>query len=302
ALCASITVSPFTTTGSTAVPADSNSGSDTPANFDMTFFPRLSMAATLSVLCWASADLEPLRGAPALGGQSVPAAAGLMAGLSLFFEPVPGPAGLPGGFLARGGHYQFRLAATEASLVLRKTAVATPFSPLDRDQLILPQSVETRSVRLRFLHANPQARTSGESELAGKINYLVGNDPARWRTVVPTYSRVRVERLYPGIDLVYYGNQQQLEYDFEIVPRADPNAITLRFEGADKVAVNEQGELVLNLGEDQIHQPKPVIYQLVDGVRKTIAGGYVLRDPRTAGFALGPYDRELPLVIDRKST
>jgi hypothetical protein len=258
------------------------------------------MAATLSVLCWASATLAPLRGAPALGGQSVPAAAaaGLMGGLPLFFEPVPGPAGTPGGFVARGGHYQFRLAATEASLVLRKTAVATPVSPLHRDHLILPQSVETRSVRLRFLHSNPQARTSGESELAGKINYLVGNDPARWRTAVPTYSRVRVERMYPGIDLVYYGNQQQLEYDFEIAPRADPNAIALRFEGADKVSVNEQGELVLNLGEDQIHQPRPVIYQLVDGVRKTIAGGYVLRDARTAGFALGPYDRELPLVID----
>jgi hypothetical protein len=261
----------------------------------MRFFPPSLTAAFLAGLCWALSAPGSLSAAQANAPQTGPASA-LAAGLPLFFEPNRPEAG--GGFVARGGHYQFLIAPAEAFLVLRKTSGPMPTSPLERNQLTLPRKVETRAVRVRFLRGDPGARIAGEQKLPGQINYLVGNDPARWRTQLSTYSRVRVEQVYPGIDLLYYGNQDQLEYDFEISPRVDPATIALRFEGADKVSVNAEGELVLALGEDEIRQPRPVIYQIVGGVRRPVSGGYTLRDSRTVAFTLGSYDRELPLVID----
>src|SRR5208337_3150734 len=137
-------------------------------------------------------------------------------------------------------------------------------------------AAEPVTVRMQFIGANPKAQIRGEAELPGKVNYLVGNDPAQWHTGVPTFAKVRVERMYPGIGLVYYGNQQQLEYDFEVAPGAEPAAIKIHFTGADKIAVNAQGELVLALGDGEIRQPKPVIYQMANGARQEISGGYRL--------------------------
>ena len=84
--------------------------------------------------------------------------------------------------------------------------------------------------------------------------------------------------LYPGVKLAYYGNQRQLEYDFTVAPDADPGVIAIHFDGADKISVNPAGELVLNLGDSEIRQPKPVIYQTVNGARKEISGGYKMLD------------------------
>jgi len=149
-----------------------------------------------------------------------------------------------------------------------------------------------------LLGANRSAQASGESELPGKINYFTGSDPAQWRFGAPTFSKVRVSELYPGISLVYYANQQFLEYDFNVAPGADATLIALRFEGADSLRINEQGDLVIRLGEDEIRQPRPDIYQIVKGARRAVEGGYHLIDSRTVQFALGPYDKSLPLVID----
>ena len=151
---------------------------------------------------------------------------------------------------------------------------------------------------MRFVGANPSAQIRGDAELSGKINYLVGNDPAQWRSGIPTFAKVGVDEIYPGIGLVYYGNQRQLEYDFTIAPGANPNAIAIRFDGADKISVNAQGELILTLRDGEIRQPKPVIYQTVGGVRKAISGGYKILDAHTVAFSIGKYDRALPLVID----
>jgi len=131
-----------------------------------------------------------------------------------------------------------------------------------------------------------------------QINYLIGNEPARWQTGVATFARVRVGRLYPGVNLIYYGNQRQLEYDFTVAPGADPSVIAIRFDGADEISVSPAGELVLNLGDGEIRQPKPVIYQIANGARKEISGGYKILDTRTVAFAIGDYDPSLPLVID----
>jgi hypothetical protein len=197
----------------------------------------------------------------------------------LFFEANRGQAGNPAQFLARGRDSQFLISPTEAQIVLRKAeGLAT--------------------VRMQFMGANPQAQIRGEAELPGKINYLTGNDPARWQTGVATFARVHVAEIYPGIGLVYYGNQQQLEYDFEIAPGANPDAIRIHFDGVDAITLNAQGGLVLTLGGGEIRQLKPVFCQMVNGVRREISGGYRLVDGHTISFVVGSYDHSLPLVID----
>jgi len=213
---------------------------------------------------------------------SAPAAqpAAVPANLPLFFEASQGQAANPAQFIARGHDYQFLISPTETQIVLRKTTGTAT------------------SVRMQFAGASAQAQISGDTELPGKINYLTGNDPAKWHTGVATFAKVRVGELYPGINLVYYGNQRQLEYDFTVTPGANPNAVRIHFDGVDKVAISKQGELILTLGDAEIRQPKPVIYQMASGARKEVEGGYRLVDARTVAFAIGQYDQRLPLVID----
>jgi hypothetical protein len=100
------------------------------------------------------------------------------------------------------------------------------------------------------------------------------------------------------VSLVYYGNQGQLEYDFVLAPGADPNAIVLDFAGADQIAVDDEGNLVLRLAGGQVRQRRPVIYQEVDGVRQEVSGAYVLTGEHRVGFQIGNYDATRPLVID----
>jgi hypothetical protein len=168
----------------------------------------------------------------------------------------------------------------------------------DGAQFTLQKSGATRTVQMQFTGANPQAQIQGDNELSGKINYLIGSNPAQWRSGVPTFAKVRVEGIYPGINLVYYGNQRQLEYDFAIAAGANPDSIAIRFDGADKISVNAQGELVLKLGNSEILQPKPLIYQTVNGARREISGGYKILDANSVAFNVGKYDRARPLVID----
>jgi hypothetical protein len=197
----------------------------------------------------------------------------------LFFEANRGQVGNSAQFLTRGRDSQFLISPTQAQMVLRKAeGLAT--------------------VRMQFMGANPQAQIRGEAELPGKINYLTGNDPARWQTGVATFARVRVAEIYPGIGLVYYGNQQQLEYDFEIAPGANPDAIRIHFDGVDAITLNAQGGLVLTLSGGEIRQLKPVFCQTVNGARREISGGYQLLDGHTISFVVGSYDHSLPLVID----
>src|SRR6266699_1817546 len=122
------------------------------------------------------------------------------------------------------------------------------------------------ALRMRLVGAAPAPRASGLEELPGKANYFVGTDPAKWRTNVPTYAKVRYEQVYPGIDLVYYGNQRQLEYDFVVAPGADPKKIVLGLKGGDKLEIDAHGDLVLHAGGDSVRLHKPVLYQERAGV------------------------------------
>ena len=239
-----------------------------------------------ALVATGATSIRPEPGVASLGPQSIS------------FESNLGQAGDSARFIARGPAYYFSLSPTEATISLRKLPPDPAGASALLNRVRTGEVVKFRSVRLEFLGANPGAEIAGEGEQPGRVNYFLGNDVAKWRTGVPLYSRVRVRDMYPGISLLHYGNQQHLEYDFEVAPGADPSAIALRFSGADGLALDARGDLILSLGEDVIRQPKPVIYQQVGKQRKEIPGGYVLTDRQTVKFQIGDYDHRRPLVID----
>jgi Bacterial Ig-like domain (group 1)/Beta-propeller repeat len=197
-------------------------------------------------------------------------------------------------FISRGSGYTLFLMPREAVLALR-AAPALPTTGGGRND---HASATGAVLRMKFVGSEPKPQVVSQEELPGKINYFTGKDPGRWRTGISTYAKVAYQNLYPGVDLVYYGKQRQLEYDFVVRPGTDPNIISLSFEGADQLEIDAQGELVLHLGGGEVRQRKPLIYQEVDGIRHEIAGSYKLKDRNTVGFQLASYDASMPLVID----
>ena len=153
-------------------------------------------------------------------------------------------------------------------------------------------------MRLKLVDANQNAAVTGASELPGKSNYFVGNDPHKWRTNVPNYARVKYEGVYPGVDLVFYGNQRQLEHDFVIAPGGDTSQIRLRLEGSKKMSLDGEGNLDIAVEGGEVRLQKPLIYQEGSGRRREIAGGYVLKGTREVAFKVGAYDPTKSLVID----
>jgi Big-like domain-containing protein/beta-propeller repeat-containing protein len=160
----------------------------------------------------------------------------------------------------------------------------------------------SRVLRMKLRNANSAAKVTGLDQLAGASNYFIGNDPAKWRTNVPNYAKVKYENIYNGIDLVYYGNQRQLEYDFIVSPGADPHRIAFNITGANKIRRTAQGDLVFQMsnkmGEDEVRWHKPVVYQQKDGTRQEIAAHYAITDKTRVGFELAQYDATQPLYID----
>src|SRR5438477_2498195 len=219
--------------------------------------------------------------------------------LPLHFEANEGQTHHDVRFLARGAGYSLYLTAGEAVLVLTK-----PNPDAKRDAHSTPERRGTQArgtpvvVRMSLVGAAPKPPVSGLDELPGKANYLIGKDPTKWRTNVPTYAKVHYRAVYPGIDLVYYGNQRQLEYDFVVAPGADPNRIVLGFQGAERLEINAEGELVLHAAGEVIRQRVPVTYQEINGVRTKLEGRYVLKDAHRVGFQVAAYDQNRPLVID----
>lgn len=239
--------------------------------------------------------------------------------LPLHFEANQGQSDPQVKFLARGSGYGLFLTATEAVVVLSppqasassgrarlrgRTAEPTelPTSPAPTP------NTEPTVLRMQLVGANPAPEVVGQAELPGTSAYFIGNDPTWWRTGIPTYTRVYYRAVYPGIDLVYYGNQRQLEYDLVVAPGADPTHITLGFEGADTAEIDAQGDLVLHTqgGEVRLHQPR--VYQAIEGTQHPIPARYVLlpRSPgvgwderaHQVGFAVAAYDTSQPLIID----
>ncbi len=163
---------------------------------------------------------------------------------------------------------------------------------------VLKLAQSSSVLRMGLAGGNPNPEIAGTDALPGKSNYLVGNLPSRWHRDIPQFARVRYSQVYPGIDLVYYGKQGKLEYDFEVAPGADPAQVALQFQGADDLRLDHNGDLALAEGENEMRLEAPRVYQTVDGEQKPVSGKFVLRAERQVGFEIGDYDRSRALVID----
>jgi len=212
--------------------------------------------------------------------------------LPLSFEANHGQADGKVRFLSRTSEYTLFLTRDEAVLALRPEKARKPVA-----KGVSLGTVKAGVLRMKLRKANPAAKVSGVDELAGTSNYFIGNDPAKWRTNVPTFAKVKYEGIYSGIDLVYYGNQQQLEYDFIVAPGADPHRIEFDIRGAKRIRRDAQGELVFKVGEDEIRWHHPVVYQEKNGAQQRIAARYALTANRVK-FELAKYDASRPLYID----
>jgi hypothetical protein len=214
--------------------------------------------------------------------------------LPLSFEPNQGQTDHRVKFLTRGPGYTVFLTATEAVLRLSKYDKGTESKEGEN-----ARTSEQSTLRMKLLGARSTAQIAGESPLQGKSNYLVGNDRKQWHTDIPTFSKVRYSAVYPGIDMVYYGtSQRQLEYDFIVAPGADPARIRVQFDGAEKLSIDEAGNLLLATKAGELTQRAPVIYQETGSGRQTVVGRYVISDAREVGFTVGAFDATKPLVID----
>jgi Beta-propeller repeat len=223
--------------------------------------------------------------------------------LPLAFEANAGQTSNQVKYISRGqGYTLFLTRHAEAVLVLGAAAAqripeakAEPLSePVKHRSESFPASV----VRMKLINAKVTAEPEGLDDLPGKANYFIGNDPKKWSSNVPLFAKVKYRDIYPGVDLVYYGNQKQLEFDFIVAAGADPHSVALNFAGAKKLSFDEQGGLVVRIKGGKIRFGKPRIYQEIDGAQREIPGGYVLKNPHEVGFRVADYDVTKPLVID----
>lgn len=202
--------------------------------------------------------------------------------LPLSFEANHGQVNARVKFLSRGHGYNLFLTANEAVLALEKA----------------DGNSESAALRMKLAGANRNPRVSGVDQMPGRSNYFLGDDPKQWKTDVANYAKVKYEGVYPGVDLVYYGNQRQLEYDFVVAPGADPGRIKLNFTGARKLRLDEGGDLIVETDVGELRQHRPVVYQEVDGRRREVAGSYAIEGGNEVAFEIGEYDAGRALVID----
>ncbi len=261
----------------------------------------LSLAILLiSISLLATAlEPEPATMQPAAGFGSLP----------LSFEANTGQTDGRVKFLARGAGYTLFLTQNEAVLSLSAPADKTLGSPKNLSSRWVPSAPPPVSktaavLSMRLLGASGDAEVSGRDELPGESNYFRGNDPKAWRTNISHYAQVRYRGVYPGVDLVYYGKQGLLEYDFVVAPQADFKAIGMKFAGAEGVSVDpNSGDLVVKAGEQEVRFHQPVAYQAAlasepHGSTNSVAARYVLDASNRVSFELGPYDHSRELVID----
>lgn len=205
----------------------------------------------------------------------------------LHFEANQGQTDAQVKFLSRGQGYSLFLTPTESVVALSKKIEGNEISATE----------ETAVVRMAWKGADPHVKVTGLESLAGKSNYLIG-DQSKWRTNIESFAKVKYENLYPGINLVFYGNEKQLEYDFIVAPGVDPKAIRLTFAGEESLSIDKQGNLVIQAGREKVVQKVPVVYQEANGTRQPVAGSYVKKGKHEVGFQVASYDTGKTLYID----
>jgi uncharacterized repeat protein (TIGR01451 family) len=226
--------------------------------------------------------------------------------LPISFEVNQGQTDRSVQFLARGAGYTLFLTPGEAVLSLH----VSPTNASKPGGLAVPRAGQLSAaklasttppstLRLQLVGSNTAAKAEGVDPLPGNSNYFVGNDPRKWHTDVATYAKVRYSNIYPGIDLLYYGNQEgRLEHDFVVAPGADPNAIAMEVHGADQILLQQGGSLALRTKAGNLTLNRPAVYQTIDGSRKMIPASYTTAGNNQLKFRLGSYDKQAALVID----
>src|SRR5437868_319098 len=246
-----------------------------------TFLKSLAAIFTTAAIS-ASAATEIVPSVPQPSGASGVSAQ--IFGLPMQFEKNAGQTDHQVEFLARGPGYTLFLTPTQAvfSLSCLKNSMTDPHGRRSGGNPV--------TLGMNLLGANPHPAVEGVDELPGKASYFLGSQPENWHVGVPTFSKVKYHQIYPGIDLLYYGNQRQLEYDFMVAPKADAKRIALKIDGADQLEVNSQGELVAHLNGMKVSWHRPFAFQETEAGRKEIPSRFTLKKNRRVGFEVASYD------------
>jgi hypothetical protein len=218
--------------------------------------------------------------------------------LPLAFEPNLGQVNPEAKFLARGAGYELFLTPQESVFVLNTGEKKSVITKQKSGLRPAASGHGAAVLRMKLLGANKNTVLTSQNELPGKSNYLSGNKPENWRTNVPNYRSVREQAAFPGIDLVYYGTQGQLEYDFVVAPGADPGVIRFAVEGASKLSTSSDGDLLVGMAGGEVRFHKPFAYQKDGSAKTVVAANYVLEGKDRVAFKLGNYDSRRELVID----
>jgi hypothetical protein len=230
---------------------------------------RARIAALVGTLVMANLAITP-----ALAKAIAPPARTVISGAPLGFEPNVGQGAADGQYFAHGPAYAIALTGQGAAL-----------------------AVESGVLRLQIVGSRADVKPSAEQPLPGVVNYFIGNDPKQWRAGIKTYGKVRYSGVYPGVDLIYYGTQGRLEYDFALAAGASVKPIRLAFEGAELLRLDERGALKLQSGGHDVAFEPPVAYQIKAGHRAPVVARYRLSG-NTVRFEVGAYDHSKALIID----
>lgn len=213
--------------------------------------------------------------------------------IPLHLELNEGQADSSAKYLARGSGYSMYL--TEAGVVFALRSGEG--SALTDKPRAAGLTNKLSILRMKLLGANKTPKMSSERELPTRVNYFSGSDPSKWRTNVATFGQVRYREVYPGVDWVVYGNQQELEYDFIVAPGSNPKKIRFRVEGTRRYEIDAQGNLLLHTQDGILKQKRPVAYQIINGIRHEVEVEYRIVG-REVRFQLGRYNKQATLVID----
>jgi len=218
--------------------------------------------------------------------------------LPLTFEVNEGQTDSQVKFFSRGKGYTAFLTVGGMVLSLRPSNVAGAQTSAPVAGTKTATQGPNTSLQFKLVGATPNPTLVGEDPQPGRINYFIGNDPAKWHRNVPAYGRIRYQNVYPGIDLVYYGSQRQLEYDFIVSAGSDPRRIQFEIKGAKQIHLDAEGNLVLATGDGEVHFQSPSVYQESGGQQVPVSGSYILKDSTHVAFQLAPYNPGKRLVID----
>jgi hypothetical protein len=262
------------------------------------------LLATLASVVFVAARNDNNHPEPATPANLTPADAPAKARLAekfgklpLSFEENQGQIDNHVKFLSHGPGYDLFLTSTDAVLRVQKSRA----SQADKSKQLAGEGENVREgtvLRMKMLGANATPQVEGQEELPSRVNYFIGNNPEKWRRNIRTYKKAYFKDIYPGIDVVYYGSQRELEYDFVVGVGANPKLIRFSVDGADRIRLDKTGKLLLALKQGEVSLNKPMIYQLdPNGIRREVKGTYVINGNEVR-FRLDRFDSSKPLVID----